>query len=105
MSVCRVVCKHQELVQILVAVSLPTQVLAVGDLHPPLIHYRYTRMADQPLHTYDWVFQGSWSRCSSICEGNGIRENFGVYATLFVVETTSGWGQSGLNSEVVLILK
>jgi hypothetical protein len=47
--------------------DLIVEVLSVGNLYPPDIHYSYTISVSE-LTKYRWVL-GGWSDCSQVCNG------------------------------------
>lgn len=46
------------------------QVLEVGDVLPPNVHYALNRMVAEPTKVvYRWDQLGPWTHCSKLCQG------------------------------------
>lgn len=49
---------------------LPMQVLEVGDVLPPNVHYALNQMVAEPTKfVYKWDQLGPWTHCSKLCQG------------------------------------
>ncbi|KAI5734300.1 hypothetical protein M8J77_004856 [Diaphorina citri] len=53
--------------------ELIVEVLSVGNLYPPNIHYRYTVQRGSP-NEYKWTLSPQWSICSKVCNGMARRD-------------------------------
>lgn len=46
------------------------QVLEVGDVLPPNVHYALNQMVEEPTKfVYRWDQLGPWTHCSKLCQG------------------------------------
>ena len=55
---------------------IPVQVLEVGEVLPPNVHYALNKMVAEPTKVdYKWNQLGPWTQCSKLCQGKKFARN------------------------------